>query len=117
MSMAPKRKDLARYLVGEVKGHFLAFVVGTSAARLVSLFFETRKVSNLWGLTAKKTLVDHRTMNVLQWICALVVGFIVFEIVNALTAERLHVLKDRIFGLTTENRLKTAATQSSARDR
>src|SRR5262245_3392227 len=85
----PTTKDLSRYLYSQFTGNFLGFVVGTLAARLVSTFFETRKVSNLWGLTARKTVVSGDTFRFLEWSCALVVGFIAFEVVNNLVKEKL----------------------------
>jgi hypothetical protein len=85
----PTTKDLAKYAYNQFKGNFLGFAVGTFAARLVSTFFETRKVSNLWGLTARKTVVSGDTFRFLEWSCALVVGFIAFEVVNSLLKEKL----------------------------
>jgi len=85
----PTTKDLSRYAYNQFKGNFLGFIVGTLAARLVSTFFETRKVSNLWGLTARKTVVSGSTFRFLEWFCALVVGFIMFEVVNNLVMDRL----------------------------
>lgn len=85
----PTTRDLSRYAYNQFKGHFLGFIVGTLAARLVSTFFETRKVSNLWGLTARKTVVSGGTFRFLEWSCALVVGFIAFEVVNNLVKEKL----------------------------
>ena len=82
-------KDLLKYACNQFKGHFLGFLVGTSAASFVSTFFETRKVSNLWGLTARKTVVSGDTFRLLQWFFALVVGFIAFEVVNILVKERM----------------------------
>ena len=85
----PTKNDLSTYAYNQFKGHFLGFIVGTSAASFVSTFFETRKVSNLWGLTAKKTIVSGGTFHFLEWLCALVVGFIAFELVNNLVKEKL----------------------------
>src|SRR4030095_9137265 len=85
----PTTKDLSKYAYNQFKGNFLGFVVGTFAARLVSTFFETREVSKLWGLTAKKTIVTGSTFRFLEWSCALVVGFIAFELVNNLVKEKL----------------------------
>jgi hypothetical protein len=85
----PTTKDLSKYAYNQFKGHFLGFIVGTFAAKLVSTFFETRKVSNLWGLTARKTVVSGGTFRFLEWFCALVVGFIAFEVVNNLVKEKL----------------------------
>jgi hypothetical protein len=86
----PTTKDLSRYAYNQFWGNFLGFVVGTLAARLVSTFFETKKFSNLWGLTARKTVVSGSTFHFLEWSCALVVGFIAFELVNNLVKEKLE---------------------------
>ena len=92
----PTTRDLSKYAYNQFKGHFLGFIVGTSAASFVSTFFETRKVSNLWGLTARKTVVSGDTLRFLEWFCALVVGFIVFEVVNNLVKEKLSIQLERI---------------------
>jgi hypothetical protein len=92
----PTTNDLSKYAYSQFKGHFLGFIVGTSAASFVSTFFETRKVSNLWGLTARKTVVSGDTFRFLEWFCALVVGFIAFEVVNNLAKEKLSVQLERI---------------------
>jgi hypothetical protein len=85
----PIPKHLAKYTYNHFKGHFLGFIAGTSATGFVSTFFETRKVSNLWGLTASRTIVSNDTFRFLEWFCALVVGFIAFEVVNNLAKEKL----------------------------
>ena len=92
----PTTKDLSKYAYNQFKGNFLGFIAGTFAARLVSTFFETRKVSNLWGLTARKTVVSGSTFHILEWFCALVIGFIAFEVVNNLVKERLSIQLKRI---------------------
>lgn len=58
----------------------MGFLIGMSATSLVAQFFETRSFKNLWGLTAKKTLVDKKTFGYLEWFISLVIGFLVFEI-------------------------------------
>ena len=93
------KKDVAQYTYNQFKGHFLGFIAGTSATSLVSTFFETRKISNLWGLTARKTVVSDDTFRFLQWFCALVVGFIAFEVVNNLVKEKLSIQLKRISAL------------------
>jgi hypothetical protein len=80
----PTAKDLASYVYNQLKGNFLGFIVGATPSRLVSNFFETRKVSNLWGLTARKTVVSGQAFHYLEWFCALIVGFIAFEVVKNL---------------------------------
>jgi hypothetical protein len=60
-----------------------------SATSLVSKFFETRSLKNLWGLTAKKTIVNKATFSNLEWILSIVIGFIVFEIFTKVIKEKI----------------------------
>ena len=111
----PTTKDLSRYAYNQFKGHFLGFIVGTSAARFVSTFFETRKVSNLWGLTARKTVVSGDTFRFLEWFCALVVGFIAFEVVNNLLKEKLSIQLERISSFISDRGLMSGSDASAPR--
>ena len=111
----PTKKHLSTYAYSQFKGHFLGFIVGTSAASVVSTFFETRKVSNLWGLTAKKTVVSGDTFRFLEWFCALVVGFIAFELVNNLAKEKLSVQLERISSFIRDRGLMSALDKSAPR--
>lgn len=104
----PGRKDVVKYVYSQVRGNFLGFIVGASASRFVSTFFETRKVSNLWGLTAKKTVVSGDTFRFLEWFCALVVGFIAFEVVNKLVKEKFSSQLERISSLIPDRGLMSA---------
>jgi hypothetical protein len=56
----------------------------------VSKFFETKSLRNLWGLAAKKTVVSKETLGWLEWSISLVIGFIVFEIVNKVLKQYLQ---------------------------
>src|SRR5215470_15393895 len=76
-----KRKTVLNYLSEQFIGRFTGFVVGLWATRIVSHFFTTRSIHNLWGLTAKKTVVSKQTLGNLQWIAAVVIGYLVFEVV------------------------------------
>ena len=58
----------------------MGFLIGMSATGLVAQFFETRSIRNLWGLTAKKTVVDKNTFAYLEWFISLLIGFIFFEV-------------------------------------
>ena len=111
----PTKNDLSTYAYNQFKGHFLGFIVGTSAASFVSTFFETRKVSNLWGLTAKKTVVSGDTFRFLEWFCALVVGFIAFELVNNLAKEKLSIQLERIASFIRDRGLMSALDASAPR--
>jgi glycerol uptake facilitator-like aquaporin len=83
-------RTVLRYLYEQLTGNFAGFLIGVSATGLVSHFFETRSIKNLWGLTAKKTIVNKETFHQLEWIISIVFGFIVFEIVTKVIKERLE---------------------------
>ncbi len=85
-------KSALGYAYKQLRGNLLAFISGMSAANLVSMFFETRSMANLWGLTAKKTVIDRNTFGILEWTCSLVIGFIAFEVANGL----MHKLNARV---------------------
>jgi hypothetical protein len=70
------------YLYNKFAGNFLGFVIAMASTRLVSHFFTTRSIKNLWGLTARKTVIDRHTFNTLEWMISIVIGFIVFEIIS-----------------------------------
>jgi hypothetical protein len=75
-----KRKKIGPYIYDKLTGTFSGFLIGMWASGLVSHFFETKSFKNLWGLTAKKTLVSKNTFGYLEWFAAALIGYIVFEI-------------------------------------
>lgn len=83
------RKVVFRYLYDQLTGNFAGFLIGMSATGLVSQFFETRGLRNLWGLTSKKTVVNKETFARIEWIISILIGFIVFELVTKVLKERL----------------------------
>lgn len=84
------RKTILKYLYDQLTGNFIGFLIGVSASGLVSQFFETRSIKNLWGLTAKKTVVDKDTFSNLEWVLSILIGFVVFEIVTKVIKEKLE---------------------------
>jgi hypothetical protein len=76
-----QQKFLA-YLYSNFVGNFLGFAIGMASTRLVSHFFTTRSIRNLWGLTARKTVVDKQTFVAMEWAISILIGFIVFEIIS-----------------------------------
>ncbi|MBT1702217.1 hypothetical protein [Chryseosolibacter indicus] len=82
-------KKIFSYLYEQLTGNFTGFLIGASATGLVSQFFETRSIRNLWGLTAKKTVVNKETFQDLEWIVSIIIGFIVFEIITKVVKERI----------------------------
>ena len=81
-----------QYLYNNFLGNFIGFAIGMASTRLVSHFFARRSIKNLWGLTTKKTSLDKKTYDNLEWIVALVIGFIVFEIISKGIKKRMDVL-------------------------
>ena len=79
--MKKNRKTIFNYLSEQFIGRFTGFIIGLWASRLISRFFTTRSIHNLWGLTARKTLVSKQTFTNLEWIASVLIGYIVFEIV------------------------------------
>ncbi len=73
-------KNIFRYLGDQFIGTFASFIIGLWASSLVSHFFATRSIRNLWGLTAKKTVVDKQTFSMLEWLASVIVGYLVVEI-------------------------------------
>jgi hypothetical protein len=84
--------NIAKYLYNNFIGNFLGFVVGMASTRLVAHFFETKSIRNLWGLTAKKTIVSKSTFNNLQLVLSIVIGFIVFEIISKIVQQKMDEL-------------------------
>ena len=81
MKNKTSRKFL-EYLYSNFTGNFLGFAIGMASARLVSHFFTTRSIKNLWGITARKTVVDKQTFSAMEWMISIIIGFIVFEIIS-----------------------------------
>ena len=82
-------QKLALYLYNNFLGNFLGFIVGMASTGLVSHFFATKSIKNLWGLTTRKTLVDKQTFSMMEWAVSILIGFIVFEIVSKSVKKKL----------------------------
>lgn len=81
-----------QYLNSNLTGNFLGFAIGMASARLVSHFFTTRSIRNLWGITAKKTVVDKQTFHFMEWAISLLIGFIVFELISKWVKKKMDEL-------------------------
>jgi galactitol-specific phosphotransferase system IIC component len=81
MKASIQRKFL-EYLYSNFVGNFIGFAIGMASSRLVKHFFTTRGIKNLWGLTARKTVVDKQTFSAMEMGISIVIGFIVFEIIS-----------------------------------
>ncbi|PUZ23777.1 hypothetical protein GA0116948_108166 [Chitinophaga costaii] len=75
-------RRLAEYILNNYIGNFLGFVVGLLSTKLVSAYFTTRSIHNLWGLTTHKSIVTKHTYTTLEWSISILIGFIMFELVS-----------------------------------
>ena len=75
-------RKFVEYICNNYIGNFLGFAIGMASTRLVSHFFTTRSIRNLWGLAAHKTVVDKHTYSTVEWVISIVIGFLVFEFVS-----------------------------------
>src|SRR5436190_1057572 len=98
----PETKSFFKYLYDNFIANFIGFAIGIAATKLVSHFFVTRSIRNLWGLAAKKTVIDKKTFSNLELFISVVIGFIVFEIlskwIKAKMAEVYPVCKNTVLG-------------------
>lgn len=85
-------RKFLEYLYSNYVGNFLGFVIGMASTRLVSHYFTTRSIRNLWGLAARKTVVDKHTYSTMEWVVSIIIGFIVFEIVSKWLKKKLDEL-------------------------
>lgn len=112
------KKSVLRYLYDQLTGNFAGFLIGMSATSLVSHFFEKRSIKNLWGLTAKKAVVNKETFSQLEWVISIIIGFIVFEIVTKFLKERIDhyfpIYKQKAFRLLVTHDVKGRVHNFSA---
>ena len=97
--MKKERRPIFNYISEQFIGRFTGFIIGLWASSLVSHYFTTRTFRNLWGLTARKTVVSKQTFSNLEWVASIVIGYIVFEIV-------LRVIKNKITPWLTKSRFR-----------
>ncbi len=83
-------KNFLKYLYDNVVANFIGFIIGMAATKLVAHFFVTRSIRNLWGLAAKRTVIDRRTYSNLELLISIIIGFIVFEILSKWLKKKLE---------------------------
>ncbi len=98
----PVTKNFFKYLYDNFIANFVGFIIGLAATKLVSHFFVTRSIKNLWGLTAKRTVVDKTTFTNLELFISVVIGFIVFEIFSKWVKQKMEEMypscKSTVYG-------------------
>ena len=83
-------KNFLKYLYDNVVANFIGFIIGMAATKLVAHFFVTRSIRNLWGLAAKRTVIDRKTYSNLELLISIIIGFIVFEILSKWLKKKLE---------------------------
>lgn len=89
------QRKFIEYLYSNFVGNFLGFAIGMASTRLVSHFFTTRSIKNLWGLTARKTVVDKQTFTAMEWMISIAIGFLVFEVISKWIKRKMDELVTR----------------------
>jgi len=82
-------KRFVSYFINELIGRFTGFIIGMWASSLVAIFFEKRGIHNLWGITAKRKVLDKDTFEHIEWFASVIIGFIVYEIISRFIKEKL----------------------------
>jgi hypothetical protein len=72
---------MKRLLISETIGRFLGFMVGLSSAKLFTYtVVERRNIHNLFGILPRKHIVMHRAPHWVEYLFAVLVGFIAMEL-------------------------------------
>ena len=77
-------KKALHFIAGEVTNLAVGYLAGLSASNLVSRFFVKRGLANLWGLTAKREVVQKDTYEWLMFISSYLICLIVMVAVSQL---------------------------------
>jgi hypothetical protein len=87
-----------QYVYSNYTGNFIGFAIGMASTRLVKHFFTTRSIKNLWGITAKKTVVDKQTFSAMEWMISIIIGFLVFEIISKWVQKKMNPVLQKYKG-------------------
>jgi hypothetical protein len=96
--MKQTSQKFLQYVYSNYTGNFIGFAIGMASTRLVAHFFTTRSVKNLWGLTAKKTVVDKQTFSYMEWAISIIIGFIVFELISKWVQKKMNPVLQKYRG-------------------
>lgn len=91
-------KKFLQYMYSNFTGNFIGFAIGMASTRLVKHFFTTRSIKNVWGLTAKKTVVDKQTFSAMEWMISIIIGFLVFEIISKWVQQKMEPVLQKYKG-------------------
>ncbi len=98
----PQTSSFFKYVYENFVANFIGFIIGMGATKLVSHFFVTRSIKNLWGLAAKRTVIDKKTFSNLELFISVIIGFIVFELLSKWVKKKMEeaypVCRTRVLG-------------------
>ena len=97
-SMKQTSQKFLQYVYSSYTGNFIGFAIGMASTRLVAHFFTTRSIKNLWGLTARKAVVDKQTFSFMEWAISIIIGFIVFELISKWVKKKMNPLMQKYKG-------------------
>jgi len=103
-----------QYMYSNFTGNFIGFAIGMASTRLVSHFFTTRSIKNLWGLTTSKTVVDKQTFSGMEWAVSIIIGFIVFEIISKWVKKKLNPMLQKYRGYLPSDWIDESAPATAA---
>jgi hypothetical protein len=96
--MKQTSQKFLQYVYSNYTGNFIGFAIGMASTRLVAHFFTTRSIKNLWGLTAKRTVVDKQTFSFMEWAISIIIGFLVFEIISKWVQKKMNPVLQKYKG-------------------
>ena len=79
-------KKATGLVLSEVANYAVSYLAGYSASMFVNHYFDTRKLTNLWGLTASRKVLSHDLYDsVMFWstyLIGLMVGVLISQIIK-----------------------------------
>lgn len=105
------RQKFQGLAVNTVLGNFAGYVAGSAVTLLTTYHsIERRAIKNLFGILPRKKLVVHLLPEWLEWLLALLVGFLVMEFVRYWVGQRKYT--GLLRALRGERRTESAASGS-----
>jgi len=86
------KDKMVSFLVNEMLGRFVGFVIGMWSTSLFSYYvYEKKSFKNLFGLAGRKKVLVSTTPQWLQMVISIVIGFIILELINYFFKHKLYL--------------------------
>ena len=77
------KKKMRKFLLSTVPGNFVGFVAATFVTTFTTYHsYERRALKNLFGILPREKVEVHIMPEWLEWFLAVMLGFIIMEVVN-----------------------------------